>query len=224
MPKLLLLRHLKSQWNKENRFTGWVDVPLTQEGLKKSKAIAKKVFSLKIDRIYTSPLFRNKSTVARLFEGVRKYPIFIHLDGGRMEKWAHYHDIGKDDIPVFVSEKLNERYYGRLQGLNKDEAKKRYGEKKVHLWRRGYDIAPPGGESLKEVMKRTTPFYKDFVEKDLKKGKNVLIVASHNSLRAIVKYLEKISDSDIINLEIPYAGLIEYQLDKNLKIKKKKEL
>jgi 2,3-bisphosphoglycerate-dependent phosphoglycerate mutase len=98
----------------------------------------------------------------------------------------------------------------------------KYGKEKVKLWRRSYKIAPPGGESLKDVVKRTVPFYKRFIESDLKKGKNVLIVASHNSLRAIVKYVEKISDDDIINVEIPYAGLIEYDFDKSLKLRNKK--
>lgn len=225
MPKLILLRHIKSQWNEENRFTGWVDVPLNENETYKAKELAEKIFQFNIDKIYTSPLFRNMDTVARLFEyGNKKYPIFIHLDGGRMQKWGHYIDISEDDVPVFISEKLNERYYGKLQGENKETAMKKYGEEQVHLWRRSYNIAPPGGESLKDVMKRTAPFYKKYIEKDLKEGKNVLIVASHNSLRAIVKYVEKISDKDIINLEIPYGGLIEYELNGSLKLKNKKIL
>jgi len=224
MPKLILLRHLKSQWNLENRFAGWTDGPLCQEGKQKAKEIAEKLSQFKTDRIYTSPLFRNQDTIARILENTSKYPFFIHLDGGKMEKWGNYEDISQNDIPVFVSEKLNEKYYGKLQGENKDETKKQYGEEQVHLWRRSYAIPPPGGESLKDVVKRTTPFYKKFIEKDLKEGKNVLIVASHNSLRTIVKYVEKISDKDIINLEIPYGGLIEYELDESLKLKGKEAL
>jgi len=224
MPKLILLRHLKSQWNLENRFSGWTDGPLSQEGKKMAKKIAKKLLSIKIDKIYTSSLFRNQDSVSRIFEFGKKYPFFIHLDGGKMQEWGNFADIGKNYIPVYVSEKLNERYYGKLQGLNKEEIKRQYGEEMVQLWRRSYEIAPPDGESLKDVTKRTTPFFKKYIEKDLKNGKNVLIVASHNSLRAIVKYIEKISDKEIANLEIPYAGIIEYELDKNLKIKSKKKL
>ena len=97
----------------------------------------------------------------------------------------------------------------------------KYGQEKVHLWRRSYKVAPPGGESLADVCKRTTSFYKKYIEKDLKDGKNVLIVASHNSLRAIIKYVENISDEDIINLEIPYGGIVEYELDETLKIREK---
>src|SRR4030042_1450599 len=155
MPKLILLRHLKSQWNLENRFAGWTDGPLCQEGKEQAKEIAEKLSGFQIDKIYTSPLFRNQDTVARIFENSQKYPFFIHLDGNKMEKWGHYADIDQNNIPVYVSENLNERYYGDLQGLNKEETKKQYGEEKVHLWRRSYDIAPPSGESLKDVVERT---------------------------------------------------------------------
>jgi len=221
MSKLILLRHFKSQWNLENRFAGWTDGPLCEEGKEEAGEIAGKISQFKIDKIYTSPLFRNQDTVVRVFENSQKYPFFIHLDGGRMQKWGNFADISQNNILVYVSEKLNERYYGNLQGLNKEETKKQYGEEKVQLWRRSFDLAPPGGESLKDVFKRTTPFFKKYIEKDLKEEKNVLIVASHNSLRAIVKYVEKISDNDIINLEIPYGGLIEYEFDESLKLKNK---
>ncbi len=225
MAKLILLRHIKSQWNEENRFTGWMDVPLDENETQKAKEIAGKISQFKIDKIYSSPLFRNKDTVARLFEyGNKKYPVFMHLDGGKMQKWANYIDISEDDVSVFITEKLNERYYGKLQGENKETAIKKYGENQVHLWRRSYNIAPPGGESLRDVFKRTIPFYQKYVENDLKRRENVLVVASHNSLRAIIKYIEKISDEDIINLEIPYGGLIVYELDESLKIKNKEVL
>ena len=211
MAKLFLLRHLKSQWNEDNRFTGWMDVPLDEKETYKAKELANKIFQFQIDKIYTSPLFRNQDTVARIFEyGNIKYPVFVHLDGGKMQKWANFIDISENDVTVFVTEKLNERYYGKLQGESKDEAIRKYGAEKVKLWRRSWEVAPPGGESLKDVYKRTTSFFKKYIEKDLKKGKNVLIVASHNSLRAIVKYIEKISDDDIINLEIDFGALIKY--------------
>jgi 2,3-bisphosphoglycerate-dependent phosphoglycerate mutase len=161
-------------------------------------------------------------TVARMFEyGNKKYPTFCHLDGGKMQKWGEYKYSGENDVKIFVSEKLNERYYGKLQGINKDIAMQEYGKEKVHLWRRSYTIAPPGGESLKDVVKRVVPFYKKYIERDLKKGDNVLVVASHNSLRGIIKYVGKISDKEIINLEIPYAGLSIYEFDEMLKVKNK---
>ena len=220
MPKLILLRHLKSQWNLENRFTGWTDVPLCKEGISNTNQIAKKVFKSKIDTIYSSPLFRNQDTVVRILNFDKKYPIFIWLDKGKMKKWGNFKNTNEKYFPVCISENLNERYYGKLQGLNKAEIIKKYGAEKVHLWRRSFDITPPGGESLKDTFKRTIPFYRKYIEIDLKKGKNVLIVASHNSLRAIIKYIEKISDKDIINVEIPYGGIIVYELDSMLKLKK----
>ncbi len=149
---------------------------------------AKKLAGFKIDKVYTSPLIRNKETVALILN-----------------------QLNKKDLPVVIDKALDERNYGELQGLNKEDAKIQFGEKQVHLWRRSWDMAPPEGESLKDVYQRTTPFFKKYIEADLKEGKNVLVVASHNSLRAIVKYVEKISEKNIINLEIPYAGLLKYE-------------
>ena len=223
MAKLFLLRHIKSQWNKENRFSGWSDGPLDEDEIYDAKFLGDKIFTrFKIDKIYCSPLFRNMDTIARMFEfGNKYYPMFVHLDAGKMKEWGYYASLNENEMPVFVSEKLNERYYGKLQGLNKDETIKKYGDQQVKLWRRSYRVAPPGGESLKKVFKRVIPFYKKYIEKDLKEGKNVLIVASHNSLRAIAKYVEKISDEKIIDFEIPYAGIIQYDLDEKLNLQKK---
>lgn len=214
MAKLFLLRHLKSQWNEDNRFAGWTDGPLAKKESVRALELANEIFQNEIDVVYTSPLFRNMDTVARIFECIEyKYPFFIHLDTGKMKKWGNFTDISKSDVPSYVSENLNERYYGKLQGLNKEDTIKKYGEGKVCLWRRSYEVAPPGGESEKDVYKRTVPFYKKHIEKDLREGKNVLAVASHNSLRAIVKYIENISDEKIIGLELPFGALIKYEFD-----------
>jgi 2,3-bisphosphoglycerate-dependent phosphoglycerate mutase len=207
MAKLTLLRHFKSQWNLENRFTGWVDVPLMRADFK--------IPTFDFDVVYTSPLVRNLHTVLKVFEKKDKYPIFRHFKG-RMKNWAHFEELNQDYIPVFVSEALNERYYGKLQGLNKEETMRKYGKEKVHLWRRSYNVTPPGGESLADVVKRTAPFYKKYIEKDLRNGKNVLIVASHNSARAVIKYIEKIPNRDIINIEVPFGGLLQYEFDKGV--------
>jgi 2,3-bisphosphoglycerate-dependent phosphoglycerate mutase len=187
MAKLILLRHLESQWNKENRFTGWQDVPLNKEGIESAKEVAEKLADFKIDKVYTSPLIRNKETVSLLLE-----------------------NLGKKDLPVVIDGALDERNYGKLQGLNKDEVKKQYGEEQVKLWRRSWDQAPPEGESLKDVFERAVPFFQKYIERDLKGGKNILVVASHNSLRSLVKYIEKISDNDIINIEIKPGELKIY--------------
>jgi 2,3-bisphosphoglycerate-dependent phosphoglycerate mutase len=193
MPKLILLRHLKSQWNKENKFTGWADVPLSDEGIDSAPEIAAKLKNMTIDRVYTSPLQRNKKTVSLILD-----------------------NLGKKDLPVIVDEALNERNYGKLQGMDKEMAKREFGDEQIHLWRRSWTEAPPEGESLQDVYLRTTPFFQKYIERDMGEEKNVLVVASHNSLRAIIKYLEKIPDEKIIDLEIPYAGLRIYDFGKGI--------
>jgi len=187
MAKLILLRHLQSQWNKENRFTGWTDIPLSKEGIESAQETARKLAAFQIDKVYTSPLLRNKETVSLILDNLKI-----------------------KDLPIMIDKAFDERNYGKLQGLNKDDAKKQFGAEQVHLWRRSWLESPPEGESLKDVFQRTIPFFKKYIESDLREGKNVLVVASHNSLRAIVKYVEKISDEKIIDLEIPYAGILAY--------------
>jgi 2,3-bisphosphoglycerate-dependent phosphoglycerate mutase len=187
MSKLYLQRHLKSQWNLENKFTGWTDVPLCKEGIESAPKAAEGLAGVKIDKVYTSPLIRNRETVSLILK-----------------------NLGEENLPVVSDKALDERNYGELQGLNKDGVKKIYGEEQVRLWRRSFNVAPPGGESLKDVYERAVPFFQKHIEKDLKDGKNVLVVASHNSLRAIVKYVENISDEKIIDLELPFGGLAKY--------------
>jgi len=189
MAKLFLLRHLKSQWNLENRFTGWVDIPLSKEGVENAKEVAKKLAGFEIDKVYTSPLIRNKETA------------FLILK-----------NLGKEDLPIITDKALNERNYGKLEGMNKDEMKAKYGEEQVRLWQRSFNVAPPEGESLADVCQRAIPFYENYIKKDLENGKNVLVVTSHNSLRALVKHLEKISDGEIINLEIAFGELRKYEV------------
>ena len=190
MAKLILLRHLKSEWNLENKFTGWTDVSLSKEGIDNAENVAKNLKGIDIDIVYTSPLKRNRNTVS----------LILNL-------------LDKNDLLVMVDESLNERHYGDLQGLNKDKVKEEYGEEQVQQWRRGWDQAPPGGESLKDVFNRVVPYYENNIKTDLKSGKNVLIVASHNSLRALVKYLENIPDDEIISLEIPTGTKREYEIN-----------
>jgi len=197
MPKLFLLRHLQSQWNLENRFTGWTDIPLSKEGIASAKEVAGKIAGLEIDKVYTSPLIRNKETVSLVL---------------------------RKNLPIAIDKALDERNYGQLQGLNKDEVKKQYGDEQVRLWRRSWDQAPPEGESLKDVFERTIPFFQKYIEKDLRSGQNILIVSSHNALRALIKYLENISEKDIIEVELETGSLRQYDLDKDLKVIEKKNI
>ena len=189
MAQLFLLRHLKSQWNLENRFTGWIDVPLSKEGIESAKEVAEKLAGFEIDKVYTSPLIRNKETASLILK-----------------------NLGKENLPIIIDKALDERNYGKLQGMNKDEMKAKYGKEQVRLWRRSFNVAPPEGESLSDVCQRVIPFYENYIKKDLEDGKNVLVVASHNSLRALVKHLEKISDEEIINLEITTGELGKYEV------------
>jgi len=212
MAKLYLQRHLKSQWNVENRFAGWVDNPLSEEGIAQGETAAQNLKGVSFDVIYTSPLTRNKQTVLRILRLLGgKYPIFIY-ESGKMKDRGHFEG-PQNHIPTLVAEDLNERYYGKLQGLNKEEAKTTFGEEQVHLWRRSYDIAPPEGESLKDTYNRVVPYYKEHIEADLKQGKNVLIVSSGNALRSIVKHIENIPDDKIIDFEIGFGGSVSYEFD-----------
>ncbi|MDO8530102.1 MAG: histidine phosphatase family protein [bacterium] len=215
MAKLFLQRHLKSQWNVEDRFAGWTNAPVAKESLEMTKSISNRFAHEPIDMVFTSPLMRNMQTVLEIFKYFEdgRYPFFIQLDAGNMKDWGNFTDIGDKDVNTYVSEKLNERYYGDLQGLNKAETKKKYGEDQVRLWRTSYTDAPPKGESGQDVYERTVPFFKEHVEKELKAGKNILIVSSHHPLRAIIKYIENIPAEKMVEVEIPFAGLVEYEFD-----------
>lgn len=201
MPKLILIRHGESQWNLENRFTGWIDIPLSTNGEEEARKAGEKLKGYKFDEAFTSVLIRAIKT----YEIVAETAGFINL-------------------PLEKNKALNERMYGDLQGLNKDETRKKFGDEQVRLWRRSYDISPPNGESLKDTADRVMPYYLSRIEPDLKTGKNILIVAHGNSLRALIMHIESISKDDIVKLEIPTGVPLEYELDKGLKIVAKKEL
>lgn len=201
MALLILLRHGESQWNLENRFTGWVDVELSPKGEKEADEAGKKIKNLPIDKAYTSVLKR----------AIRTYEIAMK-------------SAGKEGIPVERDQALNERHYGDLQGLNKAETAKKFGDEQVHIWRRSYDIAPPNGESLKNTAARTLPYFQKHVLSDLKAGKNVIVAAHGNSLRSIVMDLDKMTKEQVLALNIPTGVPIVYEFDKDLKILSKKTL
>jgi len=191
MPKLVLVRHGQSIWNLQNRFTGWVDVPLTEKGKEEAYKAGELLKDIRFSVAYTSDLSRAQETLRIILETI-----------GLL-------------IPVIRDKALNERHYGALQGLNKDRAKEKWGAEIVHLWRRSYDIPPPEGESLKDTAERTIPFLERAIMGDIKDGRDVLVVAHGNSLRSIVMYLEKLSPEEIIKVEIPTGTPIVYELDEN---------
>ncbi|MDH4187760.1 MAG: 2,3-bisphosphoglycerate-dependent phosphoglycerate mutase [Nitrospira sp.] len=190
MARLVLLRHGESQWNLENRFTGWVDVPLTPRGIEEAKQAGEKLRGFTFDRAFTSVLERANETL-RLALNV----------------------IGQSTIPVEKDKALNERMYGELQGLNKAETAKKYGEAQVKIWRRSYDVQPPGGESLKDTAERVLPYYEQAIKPYLLQGETILIAAHGNSLRALIMELEQLSREQVLELNIPTGAPLLYELD-----------
>jgi len=193
MPKLVLIRHGQSVWNAENRFTGWTDVDLSDKGVLEAEAAGDSLAEIRFDVVHTSGLRRAQRTAEIII--------------GR-----NTHSSG---VPVFRDERLNERHYGDLQGLNKAETAEIHGADQVHIWRRSFDVPPPGGESLKMNAERTIPYFEEEILPDLEEGKNVLVSAHGNSLRSIVMHIESISPEDIVSVEIATGTprFYDYDLD-----------
>jgi len=226
MTKLVLVRHGQSQWNLENRFTGWVDVPLSKKGIDEAISAGKKLKDYEFDIMYVSHMLRAIQTLHHILveSNSEKTPIFKH-ENERVSKWElNYTNNPETEIPVYQSVELAERYYGDLQGLNKQKTREKYGDEQVHLWRRSYDVNPPNGESLKDTCERTTPYYKKYILKDLQEGKTVLVSAHGNSLRAITMYVENISEQEIPTVEIPTGVPIVYTFDEQMNLVDKKLL
>jgi len=225
MAQLILVRHGQSQWNLENRFTGWVDVPLSSKGIDEAIAAGKQLRNVVFDSMYVSHMLRAVQTLHYILleSSCEKTPIFIHEEK-RIHDWEHHSGDPEKEIPVYQSVDLAERYYGDLQGLNKDETRQKYGKEQVHLWRRSYDINPPNGESLKDTCERTIPYYKEHILKDLQQGKTVLVAAHGNSLRSIVMYVEQVSETEIPSVEIPTGVPIVYTFDEQMNLLNKQSL
>lgn len=220
--KLILMRHGQSLWNKLNIFTGWVDVPLSQEGIEEAIKGGEKIKDIHIDVIFTSALIRAHMTLflAMLNHSTKKTPVFHHKEGN-MHKWAMIYDkkTEEETIPVYYSWHLNERMYGELQGLNKIELAKKFGAEQVQIWRRSFDVAPPSGESLKMTAERTLPYFKKDIIPFLERGKNVFVSAHGNSLRSIVMHLDNLSGDEVAKLEIPTGDPLIYSYEKGKWIK-----
>lgn len=200
---LILVRHGQSEWNAKNLFTGWKDPGLTDQGVSEAKNAGKLILEQKIefDVMYTSMLSRAQKT-GDIILGI----------------------LNHKEIPIIKNEALNERHYGSLAGLNKDDARKKWGEEQVHIWRRSFDIPPPDGESLKDTAERVLPYFNDEIMPNVIKGDNILIAAHGNSLRALIMQLDGISDQDIVKLEIPTGAPIHYAFNKDGSIGLKEKL
>lgn len=196
-----------------NKFTGWVDVPLSEVGIHEAMITAKHLENIKIDVAFTSKLVRAHETLLLILAEQKNTGIFLHSSRWR-KLWSLHHggkEFEKNEIPIHSSDRLNERYYGSLQGMNKDIARQKWGKEKVHIWRRSYNIRPPNGESLKDVYKRAVPYFKSKIMKHIRANQTVIVSAHGNSLRAIIKYLDNINDADIPNLELQTGKPIVYE-------------
>lgn len=201
MATLIIFRHGQSVWNLENKFTGWVDVELTEKGMQEAKNAGEKLKPFKFDLAYASDLKRAQNTLKLALE-VSNQP----------------------NVPTTYNKALNERMYGDLQGLDKTETAQKFGDEQVKIWRRSYDIAPPNGESLKDTAARVIPYFKAEIEPKLKEGKNIVIAAHGNSLRALIMYLENMTPQQILEFEIGTAIPRYYELDADLKVLKAENL
>jgi len=214
-PLLVLLRHGKSIWNEKNLFTGWVDIPLSQKGIEEAFKAGDSIAHIPFDVIFTSQLVRAQMTamLAMTRHSSHKVPRLLHEEGKMTKEMTQiYSDATeKDTIPVYASWHLNERMYGKLQGLNKEDVKHQFGEEQFMLWRRSYDTPPPEGESLKMTAERTLPYFKKTIIPHLEKGENILISAHGNSLRSIVMELDHLSSDEVVKLEIPTGEPICYE-------------
>lgn len=195
MPTLVLVRHGQSQWNLENRFTGWEDVPLTKEGEMEALKVGQRLKGMKFDIAFTSVLQRAWKTLRIILK-----------------------EIGQNDLVILKDKALNERHYGDLQGLNKAETSQKFGEEQVKIWRRSYDVAPPNGESLKDTGARTLPYFDTKIVPCLREGKNVLLVAHGNSLRSIVMRLEHLTKEQVAGLNLKTGNIRVYDVDRDMKI------
>ena len=198
---LILIRHGQSEWNALNQFTGWKDPGLTSKGVEEARNAGKIINNLKInfDLVFTSALIRAQNTAEIILKEINQ------------------------SLTTIENQALNERNYGDLAGLNKDDARKKWGDEQVHIWRRSYDVPPPGGESLKDTSERVLPFFVKEILPHVCEGKNVLVAAHGNSLRSLIKFLDNISDEDIVKLEIPTGAPIHYVINEDGSVKSKKD-
>ncbi len=209
MKYLILVRHGESRWNKSKKFTGWVDVSLSEEGIKEALACANELQDLKINIAFTSHLERTQQTLLLILAKQYLTGIFCHTHEPDEKKYQVLDKFSTEDIPVFSSSMLNERYYGKLQGMNKQAARKKYGHEKVFLWRRSFSLRPPGGESLKDVYERIVPYFQKHIASKISRN-NIIISGHGNALRMLIKYIEHIPDEKIGHLELPYGQPVIY--------------
>ena len=223
MASLILMRHGQSMWNAANLFTGWVDVPLTQTGIDEALAGGRTLADIQIDEVHTSTLIRAQMTamLALSQHNSGKTPVIQYVDSGdtmsenegKMVAWSQLHQDADDSniLPVYVSWKLNERMYGDLQGMNKQETRDKFGAEQVKIWRRSFDTPPPNGASLELTAARTIPYLESVLLPAYDSGKNLFVAAHGNSLRSIIMHLEGLSKEEVLELEVPTGVPMVYE-------------
>jgi len=217
MVKLILMRHGQSQWNLLNLFTGWVDIPLSSTGVQESLEGGRRIQNEPIDVIFTSTLIRAEMTamLAMTVHSSGKVPVVLHPREGKLEEWGQIYSsaAAADTIPVIRAWELNERMYGELQGVNKRELAEKFGAEQVQIWRRSYDIPPPGGESLEMTAARSIPYFEEHIVPFLDRGKNVFVAAHGNSLRSIIMQLDGLNSEEVVKLELATGLPIIYHYE-----------
>ncbi len=222
MSRLILVRHGQSIWNLQNRFTGWVDVSLSPQGMREAEVAGALLADYHFDLAFTSTLLRAQDTLYEILKQNRHCQQYVRIHEASQKWYEHFTPTLGDaaELKIHVSEKLNERYYGDLQGLNKDRAREQFGAEQVHHWRRDYALAPPNGESLEMTADRTVPYYREHVEPQLRAGHSVLISAHGNSLRALVKHIEGMTAEQVVHFEFPTGTPHVYTFDEELVLQK----
>ena len=211
MITLILVRHGESRWNLCNRFTGWVDVPLSEQGIKEAQTCAKHCVHFDFSSAFTSDLERAHETLLIILSLQGKTAIVQHREDSRYRRWVNASNrCGTGDLPVFTSPFLNERFYGALQGMEKNEAERRFGKDKLFAWRRGFLDRPPRGETLKETFGRALPYFTKYILPKVKRGEETIVAGHGNTLRAIIKYIEGIKDEDISFVDLPKGHPLVY--------------
>lgn len=221
MAKLVLLRHGESIWNKKNIFTGWVDIPLSEKGIQQALQTGEQLKEMKFSAVFTSYLVRAQMTAFLALSKVEGEvtPAVVHdEEHEKRNEWYQFPKMEDDTtiLPVYLAEALNERFYGDLQGKNKDAVLQEVGQQQFHAWRRSYDGKPPEGESLAETVQRVIPYFEKEIISRVIKGENILVVAHGNTIRGIVKYIDHISDEEIAMVEIPLGEPMIYQFEEGM--------
>jgi len=222
--RLFLVRHGQSIWNLQNRFTGWVDVSLSRQGVIEAQQAAVMLTGEHFDVAFASTLLRAQDSLYEILRQNRHCAQYVRVHEQNSEWYEHFTPAegDKNELKIYVSEKLNERYYGDLQGLNKDWAGQHFGVEQVHLWRRSYDIPPPNGESLQMTAARTLPYYHERIVPHLHNGESVLISAHGNSLRSIIMHIEQMTPQQIIDYELATGAPHQYTFDDDLRLIEKR--